>query len=107
MAQDIEDFKRPNHPDFMDSAELKKANFSGIRHNSLTGEAEVWKYGIVVSTVSKKELLYNPNAIQEAIAEVYRLDEAVPDSPEIREYHKKQAEEEEKNNVIIIGDNND
>ena len=36
----MEDFKRPDHPDFMDSSELKKAKWSGIRNNSLSGDLE-------------------------------------------------------------------
>jgi hypothetical protein len=42
----MEDFKRPNHPDFMDSSELAKLGFTGLRNNSLTNYAEVWIDGV-------------------------------------------------------------
>lgn len=37
-----EDFKRPNHPDFMDASELRKEGFSGVRINSLSQDWEIW-----------------------------------------------------------------
>ena len=40
-----ENFKRPNHNDFKDSAELKKEKFSGVRHNNLSREWEIWTLG--------------------------------------------------------------
>ena len=45
MKGDDFDSKRPDHPDFMGASELKKAEFSGIRHNSLTDQTEIWKVG--------------------------------------------------------------
>lgn len=42
----MEEFKRPDHPDFMTSNELYVASFTGIRHNSLSGYMEIWVEGI-------------------------------------------------------------
>lgn len=41
----MEDFKRPNHTDFMTSSELSKIKFSGIRKNSISGCIEMWLEG--------------------------------------------------------------
>lgn len=40
-----ENVKRPDHPDFMDSAELAKIQFSGVRHNLLAQDWEIWILG--------------------------------------------------------------
>lgn len=40
-----EEFKRPDHYDFMDSAELKAAKFSGHRHSAISNQVEVWIEG--------------------------------------------------------------
>lgn len=53
MKDDDFDSKRPDHPDFMCASELKKAGFSGIRHNSLTDQTEIWKVGEVAKVISK------------------------------------------------------
>lgn len=41
----MEDFKRPSHPDFMTSAELKELRFTGIRNNSISHCMEMWVEG--------------------------------------------------------------
>jgi hypothetical protein len=40
-----ENFKRPDHNDFRDHSELKKLGFTGVRHNSVTKEWEIWLEG--------------------------------------------------------------
>lgn len=40
-----ESFKRPNHPDFMTSSELKKMEWTGVRQNEITREWEFWIVG--------------------------------------------------------------
>lgn len=47
-----EGFKRPNHPDFMTSEELKKKEFSGVRKNDIALQWEFWILGDMVRTVS-------------------------------------------------------
>ena len=41
----MEDFKRPDHNDFKDFYELTKDKFSGVRHNSISNEIEIWVLG--------------------------------------------------------------
>jgi len=82
----MEDFKRPNHPDFMDSSELKRAAFSGIRHNSLSNEAEIWVLGNIEARVSAMQVQLNPMAINEAYEKVFALKEVMPDTMDARLY---------------------
>jgi len=42
----MENFKRPDHPDFMDSTELATMRFTGMRHNSISDYMEVWIDGM-------------------------------------------------------------
>ena len=51
MSQDF-DSKRPDHPDFMDHSELKKARFSGLRSNALSSELEIWVDGEIRKRIS-------------------------------------------------------
>ena len=67
----LEDFKRPNHPDFMDSSELKKEKWSGIRNNSLTEDLECWIEGEVVVVSSKLARSINPNDFEQKYAEYF------------------------------------
>lgn len=75
----IENFNRPNHPDFMVSSELKKEGFSGIRHNSLTDEAEIWLDGEIKATVSRAEVAFDPDALNKAFEKVFALEDVMPD----------------------------
>ncbi len=84
MAQEMEDFKRPNHPDFMSTSELAQAMFTGIRHNSLTDDAEIWLLGNIEARVTKAQTQINPRAISQAYEEVFGLLEVVPDSFDMR-----------------------
>lgn len=73
MSDDF-DSKRPDHPDFMTHGELKKAEFSGLRNNSLTGEVEVWAVGELKETVTRNMLLLDPSlAIAQAIERVFGI----------------------------------
>jgi len=36
---------RPTHPDFATAKELKDLEYTGLRHNSLTNEIEIWTLG--------------------------------------------------------------
>ena len=62
---EMEDFKRPNHPDFMTSGELKKMKFNGIRSNSITEDLECWIEGEVVVVSSKLARSINPNDFEQ------------------------------------------
>jgi len=70
-----EDFKRPNHADFMDSIELKKIEFSGIRHNSIGNCMEIWILGEVTDSISNLAIQLNPNALTDAYRDRFNLHE--------------------------------
>ena len=67
----MEDFKRPNHPDFMDASELKKAKWSGIRNNSLSGDLECWIDGEIVFFSTQMELTLDANSFQKKYGEYF------------------------------------
>ena len=77
-----EGFTRPDHPDFKDSSELKKAEFSGLRMNSLSNCAEIWLLGELKASVSPFDLAQNPNAVNEAMENIFSLNSVMPDTPE-------------------------
>jgi len=87
----MEDFKRPNHPDFALSSELKEQKWSGLRHNSLTDTAELWILGEVRGTVSKAQIQLDPLAINKMYEEVFMLDNILPDIVELREIQEKMS----------------
>lgn len=61
-SADKEEFKRPDHEDFMTAAELSKARFSGVRHNSISQDMECWVEGEIKFSVSAVERSIDPNA---------------------------------------------
>ena len=61
MSTEMEDFKRPEHTDFMTTSELKKAEWSGVRNNSISEEVECWILGEIVFKSTVAEMLLNPN----------------------------------------------
>lgn len=68
-----EEFKRPDHPDFMTSSELKAAKWSGVRQVQLTNCTEFWIEGECVKMVTQQDIKLNPKAIQLAHAELFGL----------------------------------
>lgn len=82
----MEDFKRPSHPDFATSAELRDSKWSGIRHNSITTCCEIWLEGQVAKEVTAQMVELNVNAINDAITEVFSLHEVRPYIPELIAY---------------------
>jgi hypothetical protein len=85
----IEDFKRPNHTDFMDSSELAKAKFNGQRHNSITNDWELWIDGEVVRSVTEMQVKLNPQAINEALESFFGLEDVQPDVAELKRFRKE------------------
>ena len=76
MSKDTEpDFKRPNHPDFMDSSELKKLQFSGVRANKLTQQMEIWLLGEVRASMAMKTVKLFPEKWERLYAEIFALEE--------------------------------
>lgn len=47
-----ESFKRPDHPDFWTTEELKKKEFSGVRQNNIALQWEFWILGNMERAVS-------------------------------------------------------
>lgn len=68
-----ENFVRPNHPDFMDSSELQKIGYSGMRNNSISDEVEIWIDGRIEQRVTRAQIEINPNAVQKAYNEAFFL----------------------------------
>lgn len=66
-------FKRPNHVDFMTSAEHKKNKTTGIRKNDMAMEYEFWILGEIVQKVSFKEVATTPEALEKAHLEVFKF----------------------------------
>ena len=74
MKDDDFDSKRPDHPDFMTHGELKKHGFSGVRHNSISQEVEIWAGGELKETVPKTALILDAQlAIAQAIERVFGI----------------------------------
>lgn len=69
----LEDFKRPNHPDFKTGSELRDMSWSGIRENRITDEREVWVSGRCVMTMSNRVCLTMPEEWNRKYAEVFDL----------------------------------
>lgn len=68
-----EEMKRPNHPDFMTTAELKSSKFSGVRQVKLTGDTEFWIDGELKKVVAPWETIADPDAIKKAHLELFAL----------------------------------
>lgn len=73
------DFKRPNHTDFMDSSELKKLEFSGIRHNNLIQTMEIWVLGEVKGSLPDHEVMLYPEKFNALYADIFGLNEVKVD----------------------------
>ncbi len=69
----MEDFKRPAHNDFATSAELKERRFTGIRHNSITDEQELWVEGHLRLAVSMQMMAVNPSLWDQKYEEIFAL----------------------------------
>jgi hypothetical protein len=69
----VEDFKRPDHDDFATSAELSARRFTGIRHNSITNEQELWVEGHIKLAMSVDMLRVNPQLWHKKYEELFAL----------------------------------
>lgn len=73
--QDVEvGAPRPGHPDFMHSSELRQIGFSGLRHNSITQDYEIWLDGKIERIITATERAINPDIVQIRWAEIFGLD---------------------------------
>lgn len=68
-----EDFKRPNHPDFMTSSELAKAKWSGVRQNEILREWEFWILGEIKARVTEAQAQQNPLILEKTHLELFHM----------------------------------
>jgi hypothetical protein len=67
------EFKRPDHPDFMTSGELKAKQFSGVRKNEMSLQYEFWIVGEIRGTVPFTVAHTDPMALANKHAEVFDM----------------------------------
>lgn len=80
----MEDFNRPNHADFMTHSELVKQGFSGLRHNCLNNDAEIWIEGEIQASVTELAISLDPDALNKAFEKVFALGDVMPDHAQAR-----------------------
>jgi len=69
----MEDFKRPDHTDFMTASELARIKFSGIRHNSITDFMELWVDGERKGDISSHNYVMYPERWAKIVSEAFAL----------------------------------
>lgn len=69
------DFKRPNHEDFMDSSELRKMEYSGVRHNAIGNCMEIWILGEVTDSMSTLQIQQHPGMFEKMYQDRFNLNE--------------------------------
>ncbi len=69
----MEDFRRPDHPDFLDMIELQKLRWSGIRLNSISHYFEIWIDGVRKAEMPEDEVSSNPQKWEQLLADVFAL----------------------------------
>lgn len=65
------EFKRPDHPDFKLTSELKAMQWSGVRQNEITREWEFWIVGEIKKTIPEAEAF--PSVLAKAHIELFGL----------------------------------
>ena len=80
----MEDFNRPNHADFMTHSELVARKFSGLRHNCLNNDAEIWIEGEIQASVTELAISLDPDALNKAFEKVFALGDVMPDHAQAR-----------------------
>ena len=65
------EFKRPDHPDFMLSSELKAAEFTGVRQNEISREWEFWIVGEIKARVPETEA--TPQKLHDTHLELFAM----------------------------------
>lgn len=68
-----EEFKRPDHPDFMTSSELAAKKFSGVRYNELGQQNEFWIVGEMVKAITFAEIKADPAIMGKTHVELFGL----------------------------------
>jgi len=78
--QRTEEFRRPDHNDFMTTSELAKCRFSGVRDNVLASQYEIWVAGKAEVTVTYLAVAADPLALTKAYSELFGITKASPSS---------------------------
>jgi len=73
-----EDVKRPDHPDFLTSSELKAKEWSGVRLNSLIDTFEFWVAGEVRKTIAAELVRADYMLLEKAHVELFGISTAHP-----------------------------
>lgn len=73
-----EEVKRPDHPDFLTTSELKAKEWSGVRLNSLIDTFEFWVAGSVVKTLAASIVKKDYMALERAHVELFGISTAHP-----------------------------
>ena len=68
-----DDFRRPDHPDFMTSSEFAGIHFTGVRHNSITDYMELWLVGEKKFELRTLDYKFNPEKWAKGYEEVFAL----------------------------------
>lgn len=68
-----EHFKRPNHPDFLTTEELKKIEFSGVRQNEITREWEFWLVGEIKAVLSEAAVQADNSLLAKTHVEIFHM----------------------------------
>ena len=66
-----ESFNRPNHPDFMDSSELRRMEWTGVRQNEISREWEFWIVGEIKERVH--ETVATPEKLKQVHMDLFGL----------------------------------
>ena len=77
-----EEYKRSDHTDFCTAKELKDRDFSGMRHNSLSNQMEIWIDGELRGSMEYNLALQYPDKFNQLYSEVMGLKEVISYSPE-------------------------
>lgn len=72
-SADKEEFKRPDHKDFMTSSELKAAKFNGVRHNGITNDMEMWIEGEIKFIATPSERALDPSCWEKKFQEYFGI----------------------------------
>ena len=66
----------------MTHGELKKIEFSGVRHNSISNEVEIWAVGEIRETIPRTALILDAQlAIAQAIERVFGIHYVIVGEP--------------------------
>lgn len=72
-SNEMSDFKRPSHPDFMNHKELVDSDFSGLRNNSIAHTMEVWLCGVMQGSMTLEMIARYPEQWEDLYRDIFAL----------------------------------